>query len=415
MGWLVSILLAGLLAGVVGVGLVALYYVSATRRIAAKAERLVPPAGRFLDVDGNRIHYVDIGEGPPILFLHGLGAQLLQFRQHLFGELAGHRLIALDRPGSGYSVRARDGRPELTEQARLVARFIEAVGLDRPLLVAHSLGGAVALAVALEHRGAVRGLALLSPLTRFVWPPPPEFAALYVPSPLRRRLLAHTTAIPTALKLAPATLSFLFAPREPDPDFMIAGGGWLGLRPSHFEATVADYTALGVDLPRLQERYGEIAMPVGILFGTADAVLDHRVHGLGMQDRIAGLEVELVDNVGHMTHYGAVAQAAALIGGIAARSGTSGDFAAYLRKGDRVMEGEVKIAPELLHKGETGARKYSPQPVSSDEQDGISRGGTDTGDPKDRPPKAGHGLTEKVDEDPLSTGKSDGTDMPNRT
>ena len=134
-----------------------------------------------------------------------------------------------------------------------------------------------------------------------------------------------------------------------------------------------------------------------------------------MQDRIAGLEVELVDNVGHMTHYGAVAQAAALIGRIAARSGTSGDFAAYLRKGDRVMEGEVKIAPELLHKGETGARKYSPQPVSSDEQDGISRGGTDTGDPKDRPPKAGHGLTEKVDEDPLSTGKSDGTDMPNRT
>ncbi len=325
MGWLVSILLAGIVAGILGLGLVALYYLAATRRIAAQAERLVPPAGRFIDIDGNRIHYVDVGEGPPIVLLHGLGAQLLQFRQHLFARLDGHRLIALDRPGSGYSVRAENGRAELTEQARLVARFIEEMRLDRPLLVAHSLGGAVALAVALEHPGAVRGLALLSPLTRFVWPPPPEFAALYIPSALRRRILAHTTAIPTALKLAPATLSFLFAPNEPEPDFMIAGGGWLGLRPSHFEATVADYTALGADLPRLQERYGEIAIPVGILFGTADKVLDHAVHGLGMRGRIPGLEVELVDDVGHMTHYGAVAQAAALIARIAARSGTSGE------------------------------------------------------------------------------------------
>ena len=65
-------------------GLVAGYFAYATRRIAAEAERRVPPAGRFVDIDGNLLHYVDIGEGPPILFLHGLGAQLLQFRHRLF-------------------------------------------------------------------------------------------------------------------------------------------------------------------------------------------------------------------------------------------------------------------------------------------------------------------------------------------
>lgn len=46
-----------------------------TQRIAAQAERAVPPAGRFVDVFGNRIHYVEKGEGRPILFIHGLGAQ----------------------------------------------------------------------------------------------------------------------------------------------------------------------------------------------------------------------------------------------------------------------------------------------------------------------------------------------------
>ena len=60
------------------------------------------------------------------------------------------------------------------------------------------------------------------------------------------------------------------------------------------------------------------------------------------------------------------------------------------------------------HHGEEGARKYSAISTGSDLDDGISRGGTDTGDPKDKPPKEGYGLTEAADEDPLSTGKSDG-------
>ena len=60
------------------------------------------------------------------------------------------------------------------------------------------------------------------------------------------------------------------------------------------------------------------------------------------------------------------------------------------------------------HHGEEGARKYPAIATGSDVDDGIIRGGTDTGDPKDKPPKEGYGLTEAVDEDPLSIGKSDG-------
>lgn len=207
-----SILLWVLLALLVAAALAVGYFVHATRRIAAEAERRVPAAGKFIDIDGNRIHYVEQGEGRPILFIHGLGAQLLQFRHPLFDKLDGYRLIAIDRPGSGYSVRARGAGARLTEQARVVRRFIEVMGLERPLLVGHSLGGLVALTAALDHPRAISGIALIAPLTRYQDSVPPEFQALYIPSPLKRWLVAHTLAIPASLKHAPQTLAFIFAP-----------------------------------------------------------------------------------------------------------------------------------------------------------------------------------------------------------
>lgn len=303
------------------VAFVAGYFVLATRRIAADAERRVPPAGSFVTIDGNRIHYLEAGQGRPILFLHGLGGQLLQFRQTLFADLSrDFRVIALDRPGSGYSVRAAGATGRLPEQAAVVDAFIEKLGLERPLVVGHSLGGTVALALALGHPAAISGLALLAPMTHLPETVQPEFKALHIASPFKRWLVAQTVAVPMALKYAGATLAYIFAPQAAPRDYMTAGGGYVGLRPSHFHATSTDLVAVDTDLAAMEARYGEIAMPVGILFGTADRVIDHRVHGLPLKDRIAGLELELVDGLGHMVQYGATERTAAFIRRIAARA-----------------------------------------------------------------------------------------------
>jgi pimeloyl-ACP methyl ester carboxylesterase len=300
--------------------LVAGYFVYATRRIAAEAERLVPPAGKFVDIDGNRIHYVEQGEGRPILFIHGLGAQLLQFRHPLFSRLDGYRLVALDRPGSGYSLRRNGASARLTEQARVVRRFIEEMGLEKPLLVGHSLGGLVALTVALDYPKEISGMVLLAPLTRYQDTLPPEFKALYIRSPLKRWLWANTIAIPAARKHAPQTLAFVFGPQEPNEDYLIKGGGWAGLRPSHFYGAVSDFTAIEHDLPALEKRYGEIDMPAGILFGTKDRVLDYQRHGLGLKGMISGIEIEILEGIGHMPHYAASDHVVAFIRRIAERA-----------------------------------------------------------------------------------------------
>lgn len=312
-GWILS---AVFLIGFLVVG----YFALATRRIAERAERTVPPAGKFIDIDGNRIHYVEAGEGRPIVFVHGLGGQLHHFRHPTFPTLPGFRLIALDRQGSGYSVRAVGASARLPEQAKVVADFIRALGLERPLLVGHSLGGAVALTVAVNHPETISGVVTLAPLTHMEDEIRAEFKGLYIKSAAKRWLIANTTAVPASLKYAPQTLDFVFGPQKWPDDYIVAGGGMLGLRPSHFFATSSDIVAIQEDLGAIEQRYGEITMPAAMMFGSADRVLDHKRHGLPMRDRIAGLDFELLEGQGHMLQFMAKDAVADMIRRTAARA-----------------------------------------------------------------------------------------------
>ncbi|TIT81005.1 MAG: alpha/beta hydrolase, partial [Mesorhizobium sp.] len=126
---------------------------------------------------------------------------------------------------------------------------------------------------------------------------------LYVPSRLWRRVLARTVAIPVSLKYAEPTMKFIFSPQAVPGDYMIVGGGWLGLRPAHFHATSTDFVAVEEDLGRLEQRYGEIVMPAGILFGADDRVIGIAAHGDPMPGRIKQLDFERVQGLGHMPQF----------------------------------------------------------------------------------------------------------------
>ena len=305
------------------------YFFLLTRRIAADAERRVPMAGQRAEIGRGRLHYVEAGSGPPILFLHGLGGQLLHFRHTLFPQLAGDfHLVAVDRPGSGYSQAAPRWRGTLTEQAATLAEFMDSKGLERPLIVGHSLGGAVALALALDHPDKVGGLALLSPLTHDEGAVRPEFASLAVRSPLRRTLLAHTVAVPASVRHAQQTLAFVFGPQPTPRDYVTAGGGLLGLRPSHLIGTMTDFVALEDELGRYERRYEEIRCPVGVLFGTGDRVLRHEDHALPLGGRIRDFELELLHGIGHMPQFVAAEETEAFIRRMAAKTFASGTTAA---------------------------------------------------------------------------------------
>ena len=211
--WIVALLLSPR-------ALVAGYFVLATRKIAAHAEKMVPPSGKFIDIDGNRIHYVEAGEGRPIVFIHGLGAQFHQFRHPLFGRLAdSYRLVALDRPGSGYSVRAAGAGAGFSEQARIVVGFMEKLGLEKPLLVGHSLGGMVALAIAIEHPDRLSRARASGALTRYSDKVAPEFAPLHIAAALAALADLPDHRDPECAEDGAATLDFIFGPQPMPADY----------------------------------------------------------------------------------------------------------------------------------------------------------------------------------------------------
>jgi pimeloyl-ACP methyl ester carboxylesterase len=284
----VVLLFALLVCGLVG-------YTAYTAR---QVERAVPARGRFLQLDGCRIHYIDEGAGPPLFLVHGLSGNLRNFAYVIPHLSAGYRVIAVDRPGSGYSTRAASADARLAAQGDTLARVIQALKLERPLVVGHSLGGAIALALGLDHPDCVSGLALIAPLTQVVETPAP-FRGLDIKSPLLRSIIAWTLAIPVGMRTADQALKDVFAPEKPSPDFMTRGGGALGLRPRSFYAASADLRAAHDSLGEVVRRYPSLTVPVGILFGKSDAILEPGLNGKTTKDQIPGLSLQLIEG-GHV-------------------------------------------------------------------------------------------------------------------
>jgi pimeloyl-ACP methyl ester carboxylesterase len=268
--------------------------------IARRVEAAVPPIGSFAELGGDRIHYIDRGSGPPIVMIHGLGGVLQNFTHSLVDRLTDRfRVIALDRPGAGYSVRGRGHGGSIWEQAATITRLIERLQLERPLVVGHSLGGAIALALAANYPHVARALALIAPLTQPEDRAPRAFRGLEIPSPLVRAVIAHTIAVPMSILRGADAVRLIFSPEPVSPDFGTAGGGLLSLRASQFYNASTDMMAVRHDMPGLIARYGQIATPVSVLFGAQDAILDPGVHGEAFRTQVRHARLELVAG-GHM-------------------------------------------------------------------------------------------------------------------
>ncbi|MED5493883.1 MAG: alpha/beta hydrolase [Pseudomonadota bacterium] len=269
--------------------------------VAKRIELGMPPEGSFITIMGNRIHYVEQGSGPDtILLIHGLTGVVQNFGYGLISDLAKtHRVIAIDRPGSGYSVRPDSSSASLAVQADVVAGVIDALHLGKPLLVGHSLGGAVSLATALRHPDKVRGLALIAPLIHMPSHVSDAFAALTIRYNWLRKLVGWTLAVPLSIRKREQVLGVVFGPEQAPKDFPIRGGGLLGLRPSHFIAASRDLTSVEEVLPQMQARYDDLKLPIGILYGREDAILDPQEQGQALADRLENVELTLIEG-GHM-------------------------------------------------------------------------------------------------------------------
>jgi len=138
-----------------------LTHTEAVRDAYARTLAASPLRGRYVDVEGRRVHLLETGEGLPVVVLHGTGGPALFYRP-LLERLAGVRVLAPERPGQGLSEPAELPRTGYRSAAvAWMERLLDALDLHAATLVGHSMGGLWSLWYALEHPRRVSRLVLL--------------------------------------------------------------------------------------------------------------------------------------------------------------------------------------------------------------------------------------------------------------
>ncbi|HYE41358.1 MAG TPA: alpha/beta fold hydrolase, partial [Ramlibacter sp.] len=164
--------------------------------------------------------------------------------------------------------------------------------------------------VALQEPHCIAGLGLVAPLTHFNPHVPRPFRAMAIRTPWLRRLFAHTLSVPVAIASTPAVLAALFGPDAAPRDFAVRGGGLMSLRPAAFIAASEDMGAVEDSLVPQQQCYGQVHVPVHILHGEGDRVLDWREQAATLREEIPGAQLEVIPG-GHMIPVTAAARTAA--------------------------------------------------------------------------------------------------------
>ena len=275
----------------VGLGTVWSYSKRAVRRWEDLDLAAATKPGQNVEVDGVDLHYVEAGSGPPLLLLHGLNGSTFSFRL-LMPYLTPHfRAIALDLMGFGYSDRPQHRDYSLGAQARLVAGFLDTLGIEKASVLGHSLGGAVAMHLALEFPERVDRLILASSASdaetrrglrssRLVRPLLPVVAAFTVQNQRFRRMSLRSACYDPAF-ITPEVIE-----------------GYMG--PTRVRGHLRALGSLMVDRRKdLPLEPSTISQPVLIIWGAADRWLPAS-HAERLRALIPNSRLTVIENAGHL-------------------------------------------------------------------------------------------------------------------
>ncbi|WP_306006255.1 alpha/beta fold hydrolase [Aquicoccus porphyridii] len=293
----------------------------------AHAEASHPPEGRILTVDGHRVHAVVMGpdraDAPDLVLIHGLSGNTRDFTHSLAPALATrYRVIVFDRPGLGHSERIDRTGATIIQQADLLSRAARQLGAERPIVLGHSYGGAVALAWAVHQPENLSGLVLVSAPSQ---PWQRDLSWYY-------RLTSHPILGPIVIPLitayvrdsrVSAMLDAIFAPQAPDPDYAAHVGAGLTLRRETLRTNALQRANLLAEITALQPHYHRIDLPVESVHGTADTTVGLDIHAVPLEQQIDGARLTRLDGIGHMPHHVARSEVIAAIDRAAARAGAA--------------------------------------------------------------------------------------------
>jgi pimeloyl-ACP methyl ester carboxylesterase len=270
-----------------------------------------------MEVDGVRLHYSNRGEGSPVVLIHGNAVTGDDWNTSGVTErlLRSHRVITFDRPGFGYSERPRGHLWTAGQQAELLHKALRQLGIERPVIVGHSWGTIVALALAERHQADVAGLVLLSGY--YFWTP--RLDALLAAAgalPVLGDVLRYTVSPLLGWLQMPLLKWAMFSPARVPARFQVEYSSAMALRPSQIRATSMDGALMIPGALALRGGYKNLALPVAIIAGEGDKVVSRR----GSEHLAAEIRdsvLQIVEGAGHMVHHLAARQVAQAVESVA--------------------------------------------------------------------------------------------------
>ena len=292
------------------------------------AEAQYPAIGEIVMTDGVPVHVHVSGTGPDLVLIHGASGNLRDFTFGLTGHLTDHyRVITFDRPGMGWTGRlpgtagawnTLSETPQ--EQAAILQRAADQIGVKNPVVLGHSYGGAVALAWGLARPSDTAALVLVAAASE-PWPGSLGWVYAATSSALGGAVLVPLVTAYLPESVVDASVSSIFAPQDPPEGYVDHIGSGLTLRRASTRANAQQVNGLLPYIIEMKKQYGTLTMPIEILHGDADTIVPAAVHAEVLINDVPNGALTLLPGLGHMPHHTNPETVVDAIGRAATRAG----------------------------------------------------------------------------------------------
>jgi pimeloyl-ACP methyl ester carboxylesterase len=269
-----------------------------------------------VSVDGLTLNYVSAGSGRPVVLIHGNPGSHQDYTLAVVEKLSqSHYVVAFDRPGHGDSDRHDSVETTVEIQAQIIIEALRKLRIEKPVLVGHSWGGSLVLAAAVGHGNDLSGIVLLAPAAypnvRVEW-----WSALpHVP--FLGKFVVNTLTPLVGRAIVKESLKEAYHPQEVHEDYAQQSAE-MWTSPSRIRACAYDERTLRASLKALSQHYSDIRMPVVIVTGSGDLLLEPKKHAYPLHEAIKGSKLVVLPQTGHQlpqTRPDAVIEAIALAWG----------------------------------------------------------------------------------------------------
>jgi pimeloyl-ACP methyl ester carboxylesterase len=271
------------------------------------AERSHRPTGTFVAVDGHNLHYRE--HMPPgkslgtVVLVHGAWTGYTDLFSTLAPHLRGYRVIAVDRPGQGWSERPAGWTfANPARQAKNLMTLLDRLAPERLVFIAHSLGGALAAHIALERPERLHGLVLVDAVTHPFLGRPPILVSLMA-SDMLGPIINRVIGIPMARMLLDRGVALAFAPQGVPSDYVEASALRLLFREVAFRSNLQDIIAVDAFLGRQAPHYQKLHVPVVAITGDRDALVSPIRNAVTLSREAPWVTLSVLPSMGHMPHH----------------------------------------------------------------------------------------------------------------